>query len=517
MSLVRAFLSSTLGTGLSRVLGLLRDVAIANVLGAGLISDAFQVAWTFPGALRRFVADEGLTGALLPAVARAEHEAEVEAARLLAGRVLTALLFLGGALVIAGIFAAPLLVDIVAQGFEGEQREIAVQMTRILLPFAIFVSMVSWCEALLNHRQHFFVPKVAPGVVSAAMIAAVLWPTGGSILEAGLALCWGVLVGGALHVLICLPPLYRYWGVVRPRLGLRSDHRFRSVLNEMGKVFVIGIMAQVNILLLRYLASFLYGGAITHYTFATRMIDVAQGIIAVGVGSALLPVISKAAAEEDWNGFRQVFCRAVRLAAVMLFPAAAFLLVLARPTASVLFRHGEFTADDCVRTAEAMQLLVPFMLALAGIQIIKKPFFALERRDALIVVGLFGVFLTGGLGILLTPSMEVNGLALALSCSTMGQFLLYLFLLRRIMKGRLGLRALVAPLGTIVIACIPAALLGLLAGTLGQWSDGPTLLNIALLAGAGLGGGLLYAVAAMALKIEEINQVIDRVRRRIRR
>jgi peptidoglycan biosynthesis protein MviN/MurJ (putative lipid II flippase) len=130
---------------------------------------------------------------------------------------------------------------------------------------------------------------------------------------------------------------------------------------------------------------------------------------------------------------------------------------------------------------------------------------------------LVGVFLTGGLGILLTPSMKVNGLALALSCSTVGQFVLYLVLLRRLMKGRLGLRALVAPLGTMVVACIPAALLGLGVSTLGQWADGPTLPNIALLAGAGLGGGLLYAGAAMVLKVEEIHQVIDRVRRRIRR
>ena len=87
-SLLRAFMASSVGTGLSRILGLARELALANVLGAGMVMDAFVMAFTFPGMLRRFVADEGLTGALVPAIARAEAEADREESRALAGRVL---------------------------------------------------------------------------------------------------------------------------------------------------------------------------------------------------------------------------------------------------------------------------------------------------------------------------------------------------------------------------------------------------------------------------------------------
>ena len=506
-----------MGTGLSRVLGLARELALANVLGAGMVMDAFVMAFTFPGMLRRFVADEGLTGALVPAVARAEQEDGEAEARALSGRVLSALILAGVVLSAAGILAAPWLVDLVANGFEGEKRELTIQLTRVLFPFVLFVSLVSWCEGLLNHKDHFFVPKLAPGLVSAAVVFAALWPPGrdrGSIVWA---VCWAVLVGGAAHLLICLPPLWRRWGVIRPRLDAMADPRFRQVLTEMGKVAIIGVMAQANTLVLRYLASHLEEGSVTWYWNATRLVDFAQGIIAVGVGSALLPAISRAVAREDGADFRASFSSAARLAGVLLIPAAAFILVLPQPTVALLYRHGAYTMADVEQTASALQMLVPFMLALAGIQIVKKPFFALERRGALIIVGIIGVGLTTGLGLWLAPRMGVDGLALALSLSVSAQLLVYLFLLRRMVPGGLGFGALLVSLTKMAVASVPAAATGWFIAGMGDWTAGPTLGNGLVLAGAGLAGGTVYAVAAFAMGIESASRIAGRIRGRFRR
>ena len=248
-------MASSVGTGLSRVLGLGRELALANVLGAGMVMDAFVIAFTFPGMLRRFVADEGLTGALVPAVAKAEQEEGQAAAVALSGRVLTALIVAGVILSAIGMACAPWLVDLAAGGFGGVKRDLTIQLTRVLFPFVIFVSLVSWCEGLLNHRDHFFVPKIAPGMVSMAVVIAALWPAQRSAIEIGWAVAWAVLIGGAVHLLICLPPLIKRWGTIRPRMDAWSDSRFRVVTKEMGKVAVIGIMAQVNLIVLRYLAS----------------------------------------------------------------------------------------------------------------------------------------------------------------------------------------------------------------------------------------------------------------------
>jgi putative peptidoglycan lipid II flippase len=518
-SIFRAFVSSSLGTGLSRVLGLVRELAIARVLGASAASDAFFMAFTIPSMFRRFVADEGLTGAMVPLVARAEAEDGAEAAKALAGRTFTALAGLCALLSLAAIPAAPWLVDLFASGFRADPEKFAltVQLTRVMMPFVLFVSLVSWCEGLLNHRDHFFVPKIAPGVVSAAIVAAALWPGSGDPQDVVHTLAWAVLVGGLAHLLVCLPPLVKHWGVIRPRFDLWAGERFRVLTAEMGKVAAIGLMAQVNVIVLRSLASHLQTGAVSWYWNATRLVDFAQGVVAVGVGSALLPAIAAAVAVEDWAEFRRAFGRASGLAASLLFPAAAFVLLLAPPFTAVLYRHGAYTWADVGETAAALRWLTPYMLALAGIQIVKKPFFALNRRNSLVVVGALGVGLTFVAGILLAPSYGVRGLAAALSISTAGQLLAYLWLLGRITGGRLGLLGLLAPLGRIAVATLPAAAVGWAICLLGDWEQGPTPINLALFATAGGLGAAAYLGAAWIMGIHEIHDVVARVRGRLGR
>jgi putative peptidoglycan lipid II flippase len=510
-------MASSMGTGLSRVLGLARELALANVLGAGMVMDAFVMAFTFPGMLRRFVADEGLTGALVPAIARAEAEEGEDEAKALAGRVLTALIVGGIVLSVAGMVMAPWLVDWVADGFTGEKYTLTVGLTRLLFPFVAFVSLVSWAEGLLNHKNHFFVPKLAPGLVSASIVLTVLIMQDSSQINIIWSVCWAVLIGGAAHLLICLPPLFKQWGVIRPRLDAWADTRFRRVLGEMGKVAVIGIMAQVNTLVLRYLASHLEEGSVTWYWNATRLVDFAQGIIAVGVGSALLPAISEAVAAGDGKRFRDSFSGAARLAGALLIPAAVFIAVFPVPCVAFLYRHGAYSLADVSQTASALQLLVPFMLALAGIQIIKKPFFALERRGVLIGVGIFGVALTAGLGFELAGRFGVDGLAMALSISTTAQLMAYLFFLRRVVPGGLGIGRLFVDVLRMTLATIPAVAAVWTLMQQGEWAQGPTLNNGLMMFMSGLVGGVVYTVAASVLGVTELRQIQDRLLKRFRR
>jgi putative peptidoglycan lipid II flippase len=303
--------------------------------------------------------------------------------------------------------------------------------------------------------------------------------------------------------------------MIRPRFDLSPDPRFRRVLNEMGKVAIIGIMAQVNTLVLRYLASHLQEGAVTWYWNATRLVDFAQGIIAVGVGSALLPAISQAAAQGDGVAFRDSFNGAARLAGVLLVPAAVFILFFPEPIVALLFRHGAYSWLDVTQTASALQMLVPFMLALAGIQIIKKPFFALERRGVLIAVGCFGVVLTACLGLWLAPSLGVDGLALALSISTVCQLFAYTLILQNAVSGGLGLKKLTTDISKMILATIPAVTLAYFGMKNGIWSDGPSFLNISVFIGSAVLGAIIYSFSASTLGIEEMKSVLARIRSRL--
>lgn len=511
-----AFLASVLGTGMSRVLGALRDIALAGFLGAGVASDTFWIAFTIPSVFRRFVADEGLTGALIPALARAE--AEGEDPRPLANTVLTALLASNLVLCAAGIAAAPWLVAVFAPSWvdQPEKFELTVALTRVMFPFVALVSLVSYFEGLLNHRGHFFVPKLAPGLVSAGIIGALMLFAGG-MEQPGYAAAGGLLVGGVVHVMVNLPWVWSRWG----RVGLGTafrDPRFRRILIELSKVIAIGLFAQINIIVLRQVATSLGTGAVTWYQYATRLIDLAQGAVAVGIGSALLPDVSKSVAQQAWHTFRDDVVGAIRLAAFLIFPAGAVLVAFAEPVCSLLYRHGQYTWQDVVWTADTLRLLLPFLIALAGANIVKKIYFALEDRGTLLKVGGLGVVLTGGLGVLLAAPLGVSGLALALSISTSVQLALYLWVLHRRLGEHLGLSRLIRPLSRMAAACVGPVVVLLLATPLGNWPAGPSdFTNLAVAAVALPLAGLAYGLLAWMLGIEELNRVVGRLTRRFGR
>ena len=515
-SLLQSFMSSSSGTLVSKLFGLIRELVLSSVLGAGKIYDSFIVAWTFPGVIRRFVADEGLTGALMPAIGQAEKEAKEEA-RLLASQALGALLVVCLLLSVVGIFAAPALVGWMAPSFTGDQLSLTISLSQVLFPFVIFVSVLSWMETLVNLREHYFWPKVAPAMVSMCVVSAAFLFRSENLIDTIWAVSFATLIGGVLQVVICVPALKRLWGIIPPRFSGFSNPRFKSLLAEMGKVALIGIAAKINIIVLRYLASTLEEGAMTWYWNATRLVDFAQGIIAVGMASVLLPKIVKAVADNDGKAFREHFGGASRLAGVMLIPFAAFLLFFAEPFVAILLRHGKYTWADVQQTSTAMQLLTPFMLAVGGINIVKKPFYALDRRDVLLGVGIFGVILTFGLGSWLCPQHGVNGLAAALSISTIIQLTLYLLIVRTLVDGGLGLFSLLKYFAIVAIASIPSIGLGMAIQPFGNWELGFTLTNTLILAAIGIVGGLAFVVTATLLKIEEVHSVVGKFRRKLGR
>jgi len=514
-NIVRGMFSSMVGTLLSRVLGAWRDIAISHSFGATTITDVFFVAQTVPAVFRRFIADEGLTGALIPALAREEEQVSARSAKHLSDIAFTALLIAASLLTVAGIALSPQLVKLFGYGYvrKPEQFQLAVTLTQWMFPFVIMVSLVSFFEAVLNLRQHFFVPKLAPGLAAGVLGAFALWATGYFSLAA-YALPVGVLVGGVLHLLICLPVTARLWGL--PRFSLNFRHpQFIFLAKEMGKVAAIGLLAQINIMLLRSIATLLVEGSVTYYWYANRLVDLSTGMIAVGVGSALMPAISNNVVNKDWDGFRSNLVFSIRLTSFMLLPTAAVFLSFSYPIVSMMFRHGEFTASDCRSTALTTVCMVPFFLSMAGINIIKRAYFALDDRTCVLIVGAGGTVLTGVAGYVMSTKMGVAGLALALSLSTALQFAAYLaWLPLRLNAGPLY-TGLIKPLAKMILASAPTVAILALAGRVGVWESGPAalqnwlvgLLGLALAAGA-------YGYTAHLMKLPELDKVLRRFRRK---
>ncbi|MEZ4236118.1 MAG: murein biosynthesis integral membrane protein MurJ [Myxococcota bacterium] len=518
---VRAFRARALATGLSRILGAGREVAVAAFLGVGATSDAFNLAWTIPNVFRRFVADEGLTGAMIPALARAEAEGGEEELRRLGSSALLALTVVNIGLCTLGvIFAEPLVLAFAwSWRDDPEHLQLAVAMTRWMFPLVGMVSTVSYLEGLLNYRGHFFVPKFAPALISAGVIgsAVLLSPR---LNEPVYALVFGTVAGGITHVLVNFVPLARRWGRmpwVAPAAALRSP-RLRSIGIEMSKVIAIGLFAQINILVLQQLATSLPPGSLTVYRNSLQLTDLAQGIVAVAIGSALLPNISLSVSNGEWDTFRSELGRALELAAFLLVPAAVVLLAYGEPVTAMLFRLGRYTWEDVQRTAGALQFLSPFILGVAGTNILKKVYFALEDRGTLLKVGAAGVLLTGLLGKLLTAQYGVRGLAMALSLSTALQLTLYVAILKVKLGANGGIEALAGPMLKVVLSAVPLGLVLALAAPLGAWQNGPLDPRnwVVFLGGLGV-AAVIYVGAAWAIGVPQVGQVARLVRRRLGR
>lgn len=514
---VRAFIESVFGTGLSKVLGLARDATLTAVLGAGAAHDAYQMANSIPGTFRRFVADEGLTGALIPALSRTEAEEGRPRARQLANAVFTVLLLVNLLVCTLGIvFAEPLVLAFAWSWHDDPEKfDLAVRLTRLLFPFVIMLSIVSYFEALLNFRGHFFVPKLAPGIVSAGVVAGALLLS--THIDPVYAAATGLLFGAVAHVLVHLPLVWSRWGPFGLSTHLR-DPRLYAVLGELGKVVVIGIVAPFNILVLRQLASSGPTGSVTWYVMANQVANLSWGLVAVAIGSALLPNLSHSISEHDWDRFRDDLVQGLRLAAFVMLPMAVVLAVFAMPIVTVLFYRGRFTWADVEMTALTVQLLVPYVLAIGGINIVKRVYFALDDRWTLIAVGALGVLLTGGVGLLLMPPLGVAGLGLALSAATAAQFVAYVLLLRRRLGTRLGLDRIWGPLGRMLLASLPVIGVLWAALQLGDWTQGTrSLVNGAVFLG-GLGASAaLYLVVARLLRLREVDALFGRLMARVRR
>ncbi|MCO4744470.1 MAG: murein biosynthesis integral membrane protein MurJ [Proteobacteria bacterium] len=514
----RAVLSSSLGTAISRVFGLARTIALGAFLGAGPVSDAWDIAWTLPNAFRRFVADEGLTGALVPAISRAEADEGHDRAREVANTTLAFLVALCSFIVAILVLFSEHAVLAFAYSFRNnpEQLALAAGLLKVTAPLVFLVSFVSFMEGLLNQRDHYFVPKMAPGLLALGMVIGVA--SGGALgTEPVWGLAFGTLVGGVLHAVVNLPVLWQKWGPIGLRFAF-GDPRFRAVAKELSKVIAIGLLAQVNILALRQLLTSVGHGVTTQYSQANRVVDLAQGIIAVGIGSALLPALSKAAANHDQAAIGRELTRALRLAGFLLLPAAAVLVAFGLPVSAILLRVGAYTLSDVQATAGTVAIMTPFMLSIAGINLLKKVFFAYEWRNALLGVGGLGVATTIVLGIALKPAFGLLGIAGALSVSTVVQFALYGWLLRRWLGDDVKTDGLASGVGRMALAAVPTAAWFALIAPFGEWEYGPqSLVNWGVLLGGLVTGGLIYGGIAWMLGVEELTRVVGLVRRRLGR
>lgn len=493
-------------TLLSRIAGYVRDLVQSAIFGASSATDAFVIAYRIPNFLRRIFAEGSFQTAFVPVFTEVKERGDPAALKDLLDHVagvLCAAVLLVTAL---GMLAAPVIAAVFAPGTlaDPERFDLLTDLLRITFPYLAFISMTALAAAVLNSHGRFAVPALTPVLHNLAMIAAMLTLPG--LLGVPVhALAWGVLLAGAVQLLVQWIALARL-GVV-PRLRVDTRHPgVRKVFGLMLPTIFGASVAQVNLLIGTVFASLLASGSQTWLYLTDRLMEFPQGIVGAALATVILPALSRSHATADAARYSATLDWGLRIALLVALPATIGLIVLAEPLNATLYQYGRFTAFD---TRMAALSLVALAIGLPGFMLAKvlaPAFFSRQDTRTPVRAALFTVGANIALcAAIVTPLWLLGvegahaGIALATALAgTLNAWLLWRYLRRDGRMrwqpgwGRFGLRvglACVAMLGAVLAARLHV----------GAWGELPVMMRVLHLAWVVGLGVVVYAGVLAAL------------------
>jgi len=500
-------------TLLSRVFGMIRDMMVSHIFGAGAFTDAYVVAFTIPNVLRQFFGEGAFSVAFVPVYVSTKESSGVDHARAFFRDAFGFLLISLGVVTLLGMLCSRSLVHLFALGFanNGEQLLLADTMTKWMFPYVLMVSLVALFGAYLACYKRFAAMSAAPILLNVAQIfVMVFWIDYFS--PPIMVLVVGVLLGGLLQIGLMITALKRIGLWAMPSFSIRTD-AMKTLLKLLGPALFGIFVYQLNIIVLRQLASFLGAGQISYYYNADRLAQFATGVFAVSIATAALPELSRGISKFGSEVFYDTLRFTLKITSFIMTPCAFGLLVFAHPIISVIFVHGAFTDQDAVITAQALMAFSPSLLAFGLSRPLIQAFYAQKNTKTPVMVGVVTVILNLGLGLLLIR-FNVAGLSLTLSISSFIQFFILLYLFKKHSDGQFHAR-LWRPFCSHALVSAIACGVGLLIAALGNWHDGFTIHNAVVLALLSMAAGASYFAFAYYFKLPEARKFIDGIKDRL--
>ena len=414
MNLLKTLATISSMTLLSRILGFVRDFVIARIFGAGILTDAFFVAFKLPNLLRRLFAEGAFAQAFVPILGEYKNKRGEAEAKRLVDHVASLLLLVLLAVTLIGMAAAPLLVYISAPGFAADTGKFAltVDLTRITFPYILFMSLVALSGGILNTWSRFAVPAFTPVLLNVAMIGMALFAAP-CFERPILALGWAVFLGGALQLAFQIPHLRRI--NMLPCFALDwKDPGVRRILKLMTPALLGVSVAQVSLLINTVFASFLGTGSVSWLYYADRLMEFPSGILGAALGTILLPSLAKYHASDNRDEYSKLLDWGLRLTLLLAAPAALALAIIAVPLITTLFYHGAFSAVDVFRTRDALTAYSVGLLGLILIKVLAPGFYARQNVRTPVKIALASLLVTQLLNLALIGWLKHAGLALSI-------------------------------------------------------------------------------------------------------
>ena len=433
----------------SRVLGMLRDMWMASLFGNGPIMDAFSVAFRIPNLARRLFGEGALSTAFLPSFIQEHEQSGAAAAGKLASGVLTVLAVVLGGLVVVGEILLWLGLRAVAPGSE---TAMLLRLSAIMLPYLLFICLVAQISAIMHGLRHFIWPALEAIVLNVIWLACLWWVA--SWFESKTTqiqlIAASVVVAGVVQLLAPLPTLRR--------LGFRFDRDWRAAGPKIKAIalamfpVVIGLsIEQLNTFFDSLIAwgfsrpqtgseviSWLPGsleyplepGTASALYFGQRVYQFPLGVFGVALSTVIFPLLSQHAGQGRMDRLREDFSLGLRLVFYIGIPASVGLMILATPLTSLLFRHGEFTADDARQTAQMIWGYGIGVWAYCGVLILQRGYYAVGDRVTPLRIGFLGIVVDLTMNLTLIWPWGALGLALSTALSAILQFALIAWLVQ---------------------------------------------------------------------------------------
>lgn len=506
---------------LSRVLGLVREAVIASRFGTTSQYDVYVTAFGIPDTLFLIIIGGAVGSAFIPVFTGLMSKGKESQAWHLASTLMNAsvvLLSLGG--IIMGLAAPALVGAIILPARPPDQQQLAVGLTRVLLLSPLFMGLGGWAMGILNARQHFLLPAIAPIAYNLSIIAGALFlaPTMGVF-----GLAWGVVAGALLHFGVQLPGLVR--------VGMRYSFRLKlsdEGVKQVGLLMLPRILGQgafqVNIIAMRSIGSFLAAGRIAAFNYAYLLMILPHGVFALSLATVTFPTMAAQYAEKDLNGLRRTLARAVRVLLFLVIPSAVGLLMLRSQIVVSIFQFGAFKQSSTELVASALGYFALGLVAYAVVEVLTRAYYALHDTRTPVMVSLVTVALNLGLAawLALGLGMSQDGLALSLAATTtLEMVLLWVLLGRKLPEWRLSNDGLVVSIARSVgAALVMGGALALLVPALNPLAQalGNDKLAASVVTVLGVGvGAIVYLGAARLLRSEEIDEATGLLLRRFRR
>ena len=503
------------GILLSRVIGLVRERVFGFYFGVTDEADAFRAAFRIPNMLQNLFGEGVLSASFIPVYASLIGKGEREEATRVAGAVFSILALAVSLLVLVGVVATPLLVDLIAAGFPAAKRDLTMTLVRILFPGAGLLVLGAWCLGVLNSHHKFFLSYAAPVVWNVAMIATLLW-FGRTATLPGLSiwLAWGSVVGSALLMLVQLPTVLKLIGRLRLGLMTRSSH-VREILRNFGPVFVGRGVVQISAYVDAWIASLLISGSVAALTYAQNLSALPISLFGMSVSAAELPAMARLRGSdaEIATAMRERLDRGMRRIAFWIVPSAVAFLAIGDVVAGVIYQSGKFDRGVAtwvwgILAGSAVGLLATtlgrlYSSSLYALRDTKTPFrYALVRVSLTLVLGYaFALPLRQALG--LQPQWGAAGLTISAGMAGWIEFaLLRGAVTRRIGKTGIPPRRLMTLWASAGTAAAVAWAVRLFAPT-----------NRPLLIGAAIIGayGATYFLLTFAAGVEESTSIARRI------